>query len=94
MAASIAPAPTEDLVTLLTGKTACITIEDHRPIGGVGSLVAEIIADHGLHPRLIRCGITDPAGETSGSEAFLRRRNGLDVDGLIRVVRQVAPIPA
>lgn len=91
---SIAPAPSEDVVTLLTGKSACITIEDHRPTGGVGSLVAEVIADHGLHPRLIRCGVTDPAGETSGSEAFLRRRNGLDVDGLIKVVRQVAPIPA
>jgi transketolase len=91
---SVAPAPTEDLVTLLTDKAACITIEDHRPIGGVGSLVAETIADHGLHPRLIRCGITDPAGETSGSEEFLRRRNGLDVEGLIRAVRQVAPIRA
>ncbi len=92
--ASVAPAPTDDLVGLLTAKRACVTIEDHRPVGGIGSLVAETIADHGLTPRLIRCGITDPPGATSGSEEFLRRRNGLDVEGLMNVVRQVAPIPA
>jgi transketolase len=92
--ASIAPAPTDDLVVLLASKSACIAVEDHRPIGGVGSLVAETIADHGLGTRLIRRGISDPPGESSGSEEFLRRRNGLDVEGLVTLVRQTAMIPA
>lgn len=94
VAASIAPAPTDDLVALLASKRACIAVEDHRPIGGVGSLVAETIADHGLGTRLIRCGISDLPGESSGSEEFLRRRNGLDVEGLMTVVRRTALIPA
>ncbi|HEY6470625.1 MAG TPA: transketolase C-terminal domain-containing protein [Candidatus Dormibacteraeota bacterium] len=94
VAASIAPAPTEDLVRLLASKRACITIEDHRPIGGLGSLVAEAIADHGLGVRLIRRGVIDRIGETSGSEEFLRRRNGLDVEGLIAAVREVGLVPA
>jgi transketolase len=94
VAASLAPAPTEDLVALLTSKRACVTVEDHRPVGGLGSLVAETIADHALGVRLIRCGVTDPAGETSGSEDFLRRRNGLDVKGLLSVVRQTGLVPA
>ena len=92
--ASIAPAPTEDLVALLASKSACIVVEDHRPIGGVGSLVAETIADHCLGTRLIRRGISDPPGESSGSEDFLRQRNGLDVEGLVAVVRHTALIPA
>jgi transketolase len=94
VAASIAPAPTEDLVAMLTSKRACITVEDHRPIGGIGSLVAETIADHGLGVRLIRCGVTDPAAVTSGSEEFMRRRNGLDAKGLITAVRRVGLVPA
>lgn len=94
VAASIAPAPTDDLVALLASKSACITIEDHRQIGGLGSLVAETIADHGMDVRLTRCGVTDPVGETTGSEEFLRRRNGLDVDGLVAAVRRVALVPA
>jgi transketolase len=94
VAASIAPAPTDDLVALLNSKSACITVEDHRPIGGLGSLVAETIADHGLGVRLIRCGVTDPPGETSGSEEFLRRRNGLDVDGVMAAIRQLGLVPA
>lgn len=92
--ASVAPAPTDDLVALLASARACITIEDHRPVGGVGSLVAETIAEHGLSTRLIRRGISDQPGETSGSEEFLRRRNGLDVDALMALVRQTALIPA
>jgi transketolase len=92
--ASIAPAPTEDLIALLASKNACITVEDHRPIGGIGSLVAETIADHGLGTRLVRRGISDPPGESSGSEEFLRQRNGLDVEGLVTLVRQTAMIPA
>ncbi len=94
VAASIAPAPTEDLLALLSTKRACITIEDHRPVGGLGSLVAETIADHGLGVRLVRCGVTDAAGETTGSEDFLRHRNGLDVDGLLAAVRQIGLVPA
>ena len=94
VAASIAPAPTEDLVALLASKRACITIEDHRPIGGLGSLVAEAIADNGLGVRLIRRGVIDRIGETSGSEEFLRRRNGLDVEGLIAAVREIGLVPA
>jgi transketolase len=92
--ASIAPAPTDDLVALLSTKRACITIEDHRPVGGLGSLVAETIADHGLGLRLVRCGVTDPAGQTTGSEDFLRHRNGLDVNGLLGAVRQIGLVPA
>ena len=94
VAASIAPAPTEDLVALLASKRACITIEDHRPIGGLGSLVAEAIADNGLGVRLIRREVIDRIGETSGSEEFLRRRNGLDVEGLIAAVREIGLVPA
>ena len=92
--ASIAPPPTEDLIALLTSKSACITIEDHRPIGGVGSLVAETIADHALGVRLVRRGVSDPPGATTGSENFLRHRNGLDVEGVISAVRQTGLIPA
>jgi transketolase len=94
VAASIAPAPTDDLVALLSSRRACITIEDHRPIGGLGSLVAETIADHGLGVHLVRCGVTDPAGVSTGSEAFLRHRNGIDVEGLMAAVRQMGLVTA
>lgn len=94
VAASIAPAPTDDLVALLRSKSACITVEDHRPVGGLGSLVAETIADHGLGVRLVRCGVTDPVGQTTGSEEFLRHRNGLDVEGLTTAVRRLGLVPA
>jgi transketolase len=94
VAASIAPAPTDDLVALLSSKGACITLEDHRPIGGLGSLVAETIADHGMGVRLVRCGVTDPTGETTGSEEYLRRRNGLDVNGVMAAVRRTGLVPA
>ena len=86
--ACLSPAPVEDLTGVLIGKRACVTIEDHRIVGGLGSFVAEVIADLGLGVHLSRCGVTDPVGGTSGSEEFLRHRNGLDVEGLMGSVRR------
>lgn len=56
--------------------------------------MAETTAGRGLATRLIRCGISDLPGESSGSEEFLRQRNGLDVEALLMLVRQTAMVPA
>jgi transketolase len=77
VAASIAPAPVEDLAELLAGVSLAVTVEAHYTIGGLGSLVAETIAEQGLSCRLVRRGVERmPRGET-GSDDYLSERFGL-----------------
>ncbi|HXN37349.1 MAG TPA: transketolase C-terminal domain-containing protein [Solirubrobacteraceae bacterium] len=69
--ASVQPAPTEDLIELLEDRPLAITVEAHYHTGGLGSLVAEVIAEHGLACRLARIAVERmPRGQT-GSLAFL-----------------------
>jgi transketolase len=77
------PPPTEQLREALAAVPVAITVEAHYLVGGLGSLVSEIVAEHGLRCRVARCGVaTLPVGRT-GSEAYLTAQHGLSADGLV-----------
>lgn len=79
--ASLNPAPR--LAETLEGFRHVISAEDHFVTGGLGSLVAEAIADNGLSCRLMRCGIQNPADGVTGSLAFMRQRYSLSAEKLV-----------
>ncbi len=81
--ASVAPAPVEDLTALLTSHPIAVTIETHHVTGGLGSLVAEVIADRGLGCRLVRCGIAPRLDGVTGSTGFLMERERLTAPHLV-----------
>ena len=62
-------------------KTGCaVTAEEHSIIGGLGSAVAEVLAEN--HPApLVRVGMRDCFG-TSGEMAELMREFGLDAESI------------
>lgn len=60
-----------------------ITLENHVTEGGIGSLVAETIADAGLGKRLVRLGLKDTYAH-GGSRPYLMRYYGLDALALVR----------
>ncbi len=62
-----------------------LTAEDHTIVGGLGSAVAEVLAErHGA--KLLRLGVADVFGE-SGTPESLLEKHGLDAKGLARSVR-------
>ncbi|MHB9027461.1 MAG: transketolase family protein [Candidatus Latescibacterota bacterium] len=63
-----------------------ITVEDHNIIGGLGSAVAEAMAEGG-EGRLTRHGLPDTFGE-SGSPADLYRKYRFDTPGIVSVVKE------
>lgn len=77
VAASLAPPPTSDLVELLERVPLAITLESHYVNGGVGSLVAETVAEHGLGCRVVRRAIREMPRGDSGSPRYLAGRHGL-----------------
>ncbi|MBI4550163.1 MAG: 1-deoxy-D-xylulose-5-phosphate synthase [Candidatus Omnitrophica bacterium] len=71
------PSPAEDLAALLASFPLVLTAEIHYTVGGLGSLVSEIIAEKGLASRLVRCGIKGMPDGLSGSLAYLYEKHGL-----------------
>ena len=74
---SVSPAPVEDLVRVLSSVSLALSVEAHYLTGGLGSLVAEVIAERALPCRLLRAGIaTKPLGVSGGRE-YMHERLGL-----------------
>src|SRR5262245_17710302 len=85
--ASVHPAPVADLADALRATPLCLTVEAHYAAGGLGSLVAEVIAERRLGGRLVRCGVRAPAGGVSGSQPFMHARHGISAEALGATVR-------
>lgn len=77
VASSINPSPRHDLKRLAERFPAVVTVEAHYRHGGLGSMMANVIAENGLPCRLVqRCVETTPTGLT-GSPSFLLEHVGL-----------------
>ena len=63
-----------------------LSVEAHYVDGGLGSLVAEVIAEHGLRCRLVRCGVRAAPDGVCGSQAFLHERHGISASALVNNV--------
>ena len=50
-----------------------VTIEEHSIIGGLGSAVAEVMAEEGACPRLLRLGTRDVFGESALADELLAK---------------------
>lgn len=80
------PSPVDDLTELMASFPEAATIEEHYITGGLGSMVAEVIAEQGLACRLKRLAIAGPPAKKTGSQEYLRRSKGLSRDSIISLV--------
>lgn len=66
-----------------------VTVEEHNIYGGLGSIIAEILASHGIGTRLLRIGLNDIFAEGYGNDQdTVRAQNGLDVLGIVKKIRR------
>lgn len=80
---SVKPPPVADLKYYLAKYTTVITVEAHYAVGGLGSLVSEIVAENALGSRVVVCAVkSQPSGEV-GSQSYLYRKCGLSKDALV-----------
>jgi transketolase len=94
LAPSFNPSPIEDIVTLLREVPMALTVEAHYRDGGLGSLVAETIAEHNLDCRLLRAGVSRMPGGETGSQQFLEDRHELSSSHLARQLEQALSLSA
>ncbi len=60
-----------------------ITIEEHSIIGGLGSAVAEVLAENNQSIKFKRLGVTDVYPKVIGSQKFLRGMYSLSVEKIV-----------
>ena len=68
------------------GRRAVVTAENHLVTGGLGSAVAEVLAEAGGCPPLSRVGLRDTFAEGAASGPYLFQKYGLSTQHIVDVV--------
>lgn len=68
-------------------RLGVVVLENHSVIGGVGSAVAEAMAEAGLGRKLVRLGLQETYAH-GGSREYLLREYGLDARALVHAVEE------
>lgn len=76
------------LAALERAKHGVVTLENHTIVGGLGSAVAELMAEQGVGRPLVRLGLRDTYAH-GASQAYLMREYGLDAMALVRAVERL-----
>ncbi len=75
-----------------TARHGVVTMENHSVIGGLGSAVAERMAEAGIGRRLVRLGLQDQYAH-GASLQYLMKEYGLDAMALVRAVERLLDAP-
>jgi transketolase len=84
---SVVPFPADDLGELLRDVDVCVALEAHYRVGGLGSALAELIAETSLGCRLVRCGVAEVPRGHVGSQEYLEARAGLAAEDVAAAAR-------
>lgn len=72
-----------------TNRIFCV-VEEHNVIGGLGSIIADSLVNHGISKKMIRIGLNDRFSVGYGTLEQIRKENGLGIDQIVeRIMRTV-----
>jgi transketolase len=78
---SVKPVDAEAILAAARETDAILTVEDHWIEGGIGDVVAAVLAENGVSTRLERLAVTERPG--SGPPAELLAAAGIDADHIV-----------
>ena len=83
---TIKPIDKECILNLINKGYKIYTFEEHTILGGLGSVIAEIIAESGNAVQFKRIGINDEFSHIVGNSQFIREQFKLDKDGILKQI--------
>ncbi|MBV8074478.1 MAG: transketolase [Candidatus Eremiobacteraeota bacterium] len=81
------------LAQAVRGARLVVTVEEHTRIGGLGSAVAEVLAEHGCGVPLLRLGFPDRFSRDYGNQEHVLSVAGLQPADLRERVRERLRVP-
>lgn len=74
------------LIDMIKHYKKIVTLEEHTILGGLGSIVCEIIAENGIGIQVKRLGIPDTYRCEIGDREYLRSLDGISVDKVCKTI--------
>ncbi len=86
---TLKPFNDQDIITAIEKSNyGVITMENHTIIGGLGTIIAEKMAELGISKKLLRIGLNDTFVHGASKE-YLMKEYGLDAMKLVRTVESI-----
>ena len=85
---TIKPIDKEIIIKAIDETGKIVTIEDHNIIGGLGSAVAEVIAEYGKGALFRRLGLSD-FSIGYGTYTQVKKQNGIGIDYIGEIVKEL-----
>lgn len=86
---TVKPLDRDAVLSAARETAAILTIEEHSIVGGLGSAVAEVLAETGPHPPLKRVGIQDTFTTVAGDQPYLCALHGLTAERIAASAREL-----
>lgn len=83
----VKPLDSDTLLQAVSGVRAVLTVEEHAPTGGLGSMVAQVVGEH--CPRKVRCLSLPDAPVVTGTSKEVFAHYGLDAAGIAAAVEEL-----
>jgi len=74
---------------IIAEKTTIVTVEEHNVIGGLGSAVAEVIAESGKGVKFKRIGVQDAYSHYVGSHNYIREKFGISDVNILKEIMEL-----
>lgn len=86
---SLKPIDKEQILEIAKKYKYIITVEEHQITGGLGSTIAEIIAENNMNTKIIRLGLNDEFTSVVGNQEYLREIYKIDYKTIIRKIESL-----
>lgn len=86
---SIKPFDKESTLKMAEKSKLIFSVEEHNVLGGLGSIISEVLTEEGIGVRLHRIGIPDTFATGYGTISQVRTENGLDAQGIFTQMIEV-----
>ena len=85
----VKPLDTEAVIEAAGATRAVVTVEEHSPFGGLGSMVAQVVGEH--CPRPVKCLSLPDAPVITGTSPEVFAHYGLTGEGIAKTVAEFLP---
>ena len=85
---SLKPFDNKSIIDECKKHKIIFSVEEHNIIGGLGSIIADVIAENGLSTKLVKIGLNDTFAEGYGTHQEILEMNKLDANNIYKKIKK------
>lgn len=86
---TLKPFDTKTIIDLSNRCKKFIIVEEHNVIGGLGSIICDVVSENGLNCKVLKIGLNDIFAKGYGNHNQVKKQNGLDSESIYLKLKNI-----